>query len=196
MTRFLAAIVAVTALTTVTAAPLRALPLQGTTSETLPWGQQVELTVTIDTAADVVTTTFIGPSDRWFDVGFGSMGRTNTTGYAIAGNGLVNEVSFPGLGSFTFLSPISIVERNDVDAGVRTVVLTRPINAISSFNFPTIETTIDLNFSASRFPTTGYAVDPSNRVGSSLTLTEVPEPATLLLAGAMAPALLLRRRAA
>jgi len=111
-----------------------------------PGGDGVAFDLSIDSAADLVTLTIVGPATKWFGIGFGLQTMDGVCVGACPPVVGVNAIIFDSTGT-TFeqklgmhavgtkiAAPIHKVISNKVAAGMRTVTITRPMKGANSVN--------------------------------------------------------------
>eukprot|EP00756_Hemistasia_phaeocysticola_P032008 Hpha_TRINITY_DN16387_c2_g1::TRINITY_DN16387_c2_g1_i3::g.62124::m.62124 len=130
----------------------------------------VRVNVNLTSSAAVIT--LAGPATVWFGVGFGAHNMADAPWTVVVdGNGTVSEHKLANHAAGTQLAPSVKVLSHSVAAGVRTVVLTRPLKGSSAdyytFNPASADTTIPFINAVGSGPAFAYHKD---RAPSALTL--------------------------
>jgi len=84
--------------------------------------------ILMDSAANKLTITMVGPSTVWYSVGFGNSVMSKTYSIIVDGEGNVEERYLIGTTSGISLADTFTVESNSVTDSLRTVVLSRDLN--------------------------------------------------------------------
>lgn len=124
----------------------------------------VKVSLAVHVTQATVTITLTGPSTVWFGVGFGA-GKMEDQPWAIVvdGNGTVKEHQLADHDAGVVLKPSVTVVKHTVDAGLRTVVLTRPLKGVSAqyytFDPFAADETIEIINAIGSGPVFGYHKD-------------------------------------
>ncbi len=148
-------------------------------------GQNMMVDLTIDTTLNTVAIVMTGPEAVWFGVGFeplthpsgASTYSVNALGGALAPD--VQEWELGNFGPVGQLIDSLTVDSNTVSAGVRTVQLSG-LQAGPNYTYPTIPKTMDISWAYGNGPNFAFH---AGRGETTLLLSEIPEPSTLLLLG-------------
>ncbi len=146
-------------------------------------GQDMMVDLTIDTVLNTVSLEVTGPEAVWFGVGFEPLthpgGPTTYSVIALGGASapVVEEWELGSFGPVGQLADSLTVDSNTVSAGVRTVQLSG-LQAGANYSFPTIPKTVDISWA---YGSGGSFAIHAGRGETTLVLSEVPEPSTLLL---------------
>ncbi len=148
-------------------------------------GQNMTVDLTIDTVLNTVSLEVTGPEAVWFGVGFEPLthpGGPTTYSVITLGGAFAPDVEEWELGTsgpVALLADSLSVDSNTVSAGVRTVQLSG-LQAGANYSFPTIPKTMDISWA---YGSGGGFAFHAGRGETTLLLSEVPEPSTLLLLG-------------
>ena len=107
--------------------------------------QKIDISVTIDTTTNIVDIVLVGPSDRWFGVGWGTDAMSGA--YAFVISSFVSEYKITKGNGGSALDPQMITILSDTsDSGKRTVMLQRARVGLDTdyYTFPTTPQTIDI----------------------------------------------------
>jgi hypothetical protein len=101
--------------------------------------------VVVDTTADSVEITLSGRDGAWFGYGFGSDEHDGTYSIVVDLDGSVEERMLGQFAAGALLMDSVIVEQNNVQGAIRTVVLNRAITGVTSsyFTFPASASSFD-----------------------------------------------------
>ena len=155
-------------------------------SQTTNVAQNMMVDLRIDTTLNTVAITMTGPEAVWFGVGFEPLTHPDgPTTYSVIplGGALAPDVQEWALGAF---GPVSLladslsVDLNTASAGVRTVKLSG-LQAGVNYTYPTIPKTMDISWAYGSGPDFAFH---AGRGETTLSLIEIPEPSTMLLAAA------------
>jgi len=115
---------------------LSAQILQGST--TVNAGNNMVVTVTVNTATDVVDITATGPDGVWFGYGFGGGNMTNRYSVITDGNGGIEERKLGNHNSGSLLTSSFTSSTSTVSGGIRTTTVSRPRVGLSGdyYTFP------------------------------------------------------------
>jgi len=146
----------------------------------------VNVSVQVDVANNVATITIDGPSDVWFGIGFNASAMKDAPWAIICeGTGDVTERQLQDQNPGSILTPSITVKSNTVNAGVRSVVVTRAIHGnIFTFN-PSAIAEINFINALGNGPTLAYH---KVKLPSKLSLLPMGDEAgTCICATAVAP---------
>ena len=143
-----------TAMPTITVIPASLIGVNIVSSRS----RDITISVTINTETDTVDIVLIGPSDRWFGVGFG---QSSMQGYAIVASGATSVVEYRLVrGSQNIeLSSMITIDSDMVDGGGRSISMRRArVGTGDHYTFPNSPGTIDIiwAFSSGGSTTFGY----------------------------------------
>ena len=119
--------------------------------------QSISITVTIHT--DTVDIVLIGPSDRWFGVGFGSSFMTNTYGIVASRTDSVSEYKLSKSGGGTTLTDMLVVNSDTIRFDTRTITMQRARTGSTNdhYTFPNIPEIIDIIWAFSSGASTSFS---------------------------------------
>ena len=125
--------------------------------------QRISITVTINTDTDIVDIELIGPSDRWFGVGFG---QTSMEGYAIIASQTSSVLEYKLINGTDNIELTSMIAINSdmIDDGIRTIEIRRVrVGSGDHYTFPNSVGSIDIiwAYSSTGSTTFGYHGDIS-----------------------------------
>jgi hypothetical protein len=127
----------------------------------------VQVAVTVANRTDVQIT-MKGPSAVWFGAGFGAKAMSDAPWTVIVdGKGAVSERKLSNHAAGSILTPTVTVVSNTVNAAVRTVVVSRPLKGLYSFDFESADATVPFIAAVGSGPAYAYHKE---RAPSSLTL--------------------------